>query len=917
MRWRYILPLRLRSLFRRSAVEQELDEELLSHLEHRIADEIARGRTAAEARRVAIQAMEGLEQRKEECRDVRRMSLIDHLVRDTRFAVRMLARTPGFTIAALVALALGIGATTAVFTVVNSVLLRPLPFAESERLVMVLNSRPLFGIVNSGAGLADYLDWKARSRSFESLDVFRIMRFTLTGEGDAEILVGMTVTATAFETLRVKPLFGRTFAAGEDHPSRTPTVVLSERLWHRRFGSDRAVLGREVLLNGKPHSVIGVMPAAMEFGPRDVEAWAILPLEPPTRRGPFFYRGLGRLKPGVTVEQAAAEMTAIAHAVERENPKGYEQLGFPVIPLHEVMVGRMRPFLLTLAGAVLLVLLIAISNVANLMLARATARQRETAIRLSIGASRWQLVRQFMTESVILSLVGGGLGVLLAAWGVEVLKWMGPRDLPRLSEIVLDGQVLAFSMLASIASAVFFGVAPAFAASRAALNESLKQGGRTGESRGQGRMRGALVVAQVTLSVLLLIGAGLLIRSFNLLEQVNPGFQAAPARVLSMNVALSGALYAEPAAVRSFYDRLLEQVRALPGVDAVSSSITIPPDRLDHTDDYQIEGKLLPAGQQHPVVPILMVSQDYFRTLGIALVRGRLFDNRDREGSPRVTVISQEMARRHFTGEDPIGRRILYGSTPLEIIGVVADVKYRGLERDQEPVFYQTLAQTRAKNVWLLVRTRGDALAMAASVRREIQRIDPNVPVDRVGTLAEGLTASVSLPRFRSLLMTVFAVTALLLAAVGICGVIAYSMAQRTQEIGVRMALGASRSRVLNLVIGQGSRFAVAGIVLGLTGAFALTRLLENALRRDGFGCGDVRVGRAAAGDRGGDGESDSGAAGGADRSGYGFAAGVGDPLLTVGVRTYSIGLTVKSMARTANCCLAGAERSWTATSRR
>jgi hypothetical protein len=283
------------------------------------------------------------------------------------------------------------------------------------------------------------------------------------------------------------------------------------------------------------------------------------------------------------------------------------------------------------------------------------------------------------------------------------------------------------------------------------------------------------------------------------------------------------------------------------------------------------------------------------------LVRGRLFDNRDREGSPRVTVISQEMARRHFTGEDPIGRRILYGSTPLEIIGVVADVKYRGLERDQEPVFYQTLAQTRAKNVWLLVRTRGDALAMAASV----------------GTLAEGLTASVSLPRFRSLLMTVFAVTALLLAAVGICGVIAYSMAQRTQEIGVRMALGASRSRVLNLVIGQGSRFAVAGIVLGLTGAFALTRLLENALRRDGFGCGDVRVGRAAAGDRGGDGESDSGAAGGADRSGYGFAAGVGDPLLTVGVRTYSIGLTVKSMARTANCCLAGAERSWTATSRR
>jgi putative ABC transport system permease protein len=566
------------------------------------------------------------------------------------------------------------------------------------------------------------------------------------------------------------------------------------------------------------------MPASVEFGPRDVEAWAILTLLPPTRRGPFFARGLGRLKPGVTVEQAAAEMQAIARQVERENPKGYEQLQFPVVALHEVIAGRMRPFLWTLAGAVMLVLVIAISNVANLLMARATARQRETAIRLSIGAGRGQLIRQFMTESVILSLLGGALGVALAAWGIRALHWLGPRDMPRLSEIHMDAGVLAYSLVLSVVSALLFGLAPAFGASAAALKM------RTGESRGQSRARGLLVVAQVTLSVVLLIGAGLLIRSFSLLERVDTGFDASPNRILTMNVSLAGPRYAEASAASAFYEELLDRVRGLPGVEDASIANTIPPDRLDHTDDYQIEGKILPAGQQHPVVPILIVSHGYFHTLHIPLIRGRYFDAHDRQGATPVAIISQAMARRHFSGEDPIGQRIRYGSKALEIVGVVGDVKYQGLEQDDQPVFYQSNAQNPQKRQWLLARTSNDPQVTVAAIRRVVGDIDSDVPLDRVGTMAEALTASVSLPRFRSLLMTVFAMTALLLAAVGIYGVVTYSVEQRRQEIGVRMALGASRYGVARLVVGQGGRFALAGIGLGLAGALALTQFLQKML---------------------------------------------------------------------------------------
>jgi putative ABC transport system permease protein len=811
-------------------VERELDEELRFHLEERMAQEIAAGRTPAEARYVALRAMDGVEQQKEQCRDARHMNLIDNVLRDVRYAIRTLARTPGFTIAALLALALGIGANSAIFSVVNSVLLRPLPFAEPERLVMIFTALPNLGIERGSGSMADVLDWRAKSRVFESVEAINISRLTLTGDGEAEQVTGMSVTAAGFETLRVRPLFGRTFAAGEDQPGRPLTVVLSERLWQRRYGSDPGVLGREILVNGQPHTVIGVMPGSVEFGPRDVEAWAILSLIPPTRRGPFRYRGIARLKPGATVAQAAAEMDAIARRVEQENRKDHVRLRYPIVPLHETITGNIRPLLLVLSGAALLVLLIAVSNVANLMLARATARRRETAIRLSIGASRRQLIRQFMTESMLLSLAGGAMGIGMAEGGVAALRWLGPRDMPRLSEISVDGGVLAFTMLASLACAVLFGLAPAFAASAADLNESLKQGGRGGESRKQGRVRGALVVAQVTLSVLLLIGAGLLIRSFHLLEQVAPGFHAPPERVLTMNVALTGARYSDLRTLAAYWDQLLERVRALPGVEAASVALTLPPDRLDYTDSYEIEGKPLPPGTQTQPVPVQFVSHDYFKTLGVPLLSGRSFETQDRAGSPSVTIIGEALARKHFQGEYAVGRRLRYGGRLFEIIGVVGDVKYEGLARGDNAAFYQLSAQAPLRRMWLAVRTQGDAQRLISPVRQEIRNLDAGVPVDRVSTMAETLDQSVSLPRFRSLLMAVFAAIALLLSAIGIYGVIAYSVAQRTQEIGVRMALGATRWRVLELIVGQGARLAVAGITAGLAGAYGLTRIMEKML---------------------------------------------------------------------------------------
>jgi putative ABC transport system permease protein len=592
------------------------------------------------------------------------------------------------------------------------------------------------------------------------------------------------------------------------------------------------VLGKTAVLNGRDHTIIGVLPMAFEFWNRDVDAWATLPLDPPSRRGPFFVRGVARLKPGVALEQASAEMRVIASGIERTHPQNYKQLRIPVVPLREVVVGTIRPLLWVLSGAVALVLLIAVSNVANLSLGRASARSQEIAIRLSIGASRGQLIRQLMIESLVLALIGAGLGTALAVWGVTALRSVGPADLPRLAEIGVDGRVLGFTLLASGFSALVFGLVPALSASGRVLGPSLKDGSRGGESHRQGKARTVLVAAQVTLSVVLLIGAGLLIRSFDLLGRVDPGFSAPPDRLLVMFVSPPSQRFNKASALAAYWNQLLDRVRAVPGIEEASLSNVAPPDRSMWSDSYEIEGRALPSDSVRYSVPVVpYVSHDYFKTLAIPLLRGRWFDAQDTPSSPRVAVISDAMARRHFVSEDPIGQRIRFAGQSLEIIGVVGDVKYRGLHRDNEPTFYQLESQAqRGEDMWLLLRTSRSAESLTATVRQEIRALDRRVPVDRIGTMAGALSQSVALSRFRSFLMMVFATTALLLAAIGIYGVVAYSVARRTREIGVRMALGATPSGVLALIVRQGSRPVVVGMVLGLAGAFALTRVLEGML---------------------------------------------------------------------------------------
>ena len=755
-------------------------------------------------------------------------------MRDVRYAVRTLARSSGFTVPALLALAIGIAANTAVFSVVNGVLLRPLPYAEPRQLVWIQD-----GLAQSsrssrwGACVADFLLWQSRSRSFDPLAAWTVNSFNVTGDGDAERVTGLGVTARFFDALRVRPLHGRTFALDEDQPGHAPVALISERLWERRYGRDPRVIGRGVELNGRAFTVIGVMPASFRFRTPDADVWAIQTLDPPTRRGPFFLRGIARLRHGVTLEQANREMGALGAEVERADPKGVERVRYPVTTLMEEVTGDIRPLLAILSGAVALVLLIAVFNVANLSLARATVRQREMAIRSSLGAGRAQVLQQLLIESIVLALAGGMAGVVLATTGVSLLRAVAPPGLPRVDEIAVNGRVLAFTLLVSLASGVASGLVPAFSVARSALAQRLKEGGRNSETPGGGRLRAALVVSEIALSIVLLVGAGLLIRSFILLGRVQTGFQAPPGRLLTLQLSPTGSNYREQPQLLAYWRQVLSRVQAVAGVESAALAITLPPDRIAFSDSFEIPGRTPKEGG--PVVPVPWVSYEYFRTLGIPVLRGRVFDRDDKPGSPGVVVISDALARRYFPGEDPIGQRLKHGGPSLnnpyaEIIGVVADVKYEGLSEQDVPVYYESADQYSSRPMWLAVRTAGPARQWLAAIQAGIRAIDPNVPVARAGSMEDALHESVSLPQFRTTAMAVFAFSALALAAVGLYGVLAYSVARRTQEIGVRMALGATSAAVLRLVLGRGSRLAGAGIILGLAGALGVTRVLKELL---------------------------------------------------------------------------------------
>jgi putative ABC transport system permease protein len=766
--------------------------------------------------------------------------MLEELLQDLRYASRTLRKSPAFTVVAVLALALGIGANTAMFSVAYGILLRPLPYADADRVAVVYMRYFPRDYAFGTLCIRDYLMWKDNNHAFEDPSLFRSLRMDIGGTGRVPQQVqGASVTAGFFSTLGVRPLIGRTFAPGEDRPASGALAVLSESIWRSRFSQSSAVLGQIILVNGSAATVIGVVPGVVRFPGRETEVWTNLPLNPPTRYGPWFYRGLARLKPGVTLAQAQAETNNIGQRMMQQNPY-YKHLELPVLGLRDALLGTtLRPAILALTGAVGLVLLIAVVNVANLMLARATVREREMALRLSLGAGRGRLVRQLLTESVVLAIIGGGAGLALAWGGIGLVRAWNPGNLPLIDSVRLDGGALGFMLLVSMLTGVLFGLAPAFESARADLNSTIKAGGRSGAaSRARGRIRAALVVSEIALSLMLLVGAGLLLRSFANLERVTGGFSTAPRRILTMLVSPGNEKYKDPRAGLAFYDEVLRRAGNTPGVEVSAVGDSLPPDRQGDADTFQIEGQTLAAGEINPIISHADVGPNYFRALGIPLVKGRYFTSHDNQDAAPVVVVSEGFVRRFLPDQEALGKRLGYSGNWMEIVGVVGNVKYMGLTTDTDPAYYLPFAQNYAPQAYLAVRTRGDAAPLAEALRGEIQSIDPGVTLAQIETMEQALALSVSQPRFDAMLLGLFAGIALLLAALGIYGLIAYSVAQRTHEIGVRMALGAARTDVVRMVVRQGASLAAMGIVLGLAGAFALTRLLQTML----FGIGVTDV---------------------------------------------------------------------------
>ena len=755
---------------------------------------------------------------------------------DLRYGVRILLKTPSFSIVAVLALALGIGANCAIFSVVNALLIRPLAFGESDRLVKVNHWE---AIQNSESAVSPpgFADYRNQSQSFESLSATYLGQTGLnySDDDEPERLSGGRVSADFFRTLRVEPLLGRAFLDEEDQPGRNRVVVLSHGLWQRRFGGGRDVVGKEITLSGQSYTVIGVMPQSFKWKTDDL--WRPLALAPESfaanQRGSEYLSVIARLKPGVTIQQAQAEMNTIAETIKQNNPSFYPSeggWGLRVTSLFDDVVGGIKPALLILLGAVGLVLLIACANVANLLLARAAARQREIAIRTALGASRFQLIRQLLVESVVLALVGGALGLLLAVWGIDLLVAFSGDNIPRANEIRIDGQVLAFTLSVSLMTSLVFGLMPAIQASKTDVQTMLKEGGR-GSTTLRQRARAALVVADVALSLLLLIGAGLLIKSFATLQNVSPGFQ--PQGLLTMQVALPAFRYREPEQVKTFFERSLEEIRILPGVQSAGAVSDLPLSGSVHSGSFNIEDRPSVPGEEGPHADIRAATAGYFETMKIPLIKGRFFTEEDTRTARPVAIIDETLAQRYFPGEEPLGKRVEFQQgKPIwrEIVGVVGRVKHKGLDRDFKDQLIAPHAQVSYATMVLIARTSSDPASQISAVRGAIRKIDKDQPVFKVTTMEQLLASSLGQRRLSVILFGVFAAVALVLAAVGLYGVISYSVAQRTNEIGIRMALGAERRDILRMVVEHGLKLTLAGVVLGLGGAYALTRVMSSLL---------------------------------------------------------------------------------------
>jgi putative ABC transport system permease protein len=755
------------------------------------------------------------------------------MIKDVRYAFRTLARRPGFTTIAVITLALGIGANTAIFSVVDGVLLRPLDFPEPERLVALRESNPLKQ-PDSQISPGNFLDWQQQNNVFTDLAAYRTVSYNLTGDGNPERLLAGRVSSGLFKTLGVRPILGREFSPEEDQPGRHKVVIVSENVWQRRFGSDPGVVGKTLRLSGEDFIVIGVVPASLRLpDQRERELWTPIAFteNETTYRHVRFAEAVARLKPGVTLDQAQAEMTAIAGRLSQEHPNGNEGWTVRVTPMLDFAVGDARKILWILFSAVGLVLLIACANVTNLLLARAATRQKEIAIRVALGAGRLRLIRQLATESFLLALLGAVVAWPLAVWGLKALITIAPADLPRLAAVTIDNRALLFTLAITLVTGLVFGLTPALQLVKANANQTLKDGGSEGNRGGTGRRIGNLLIAvEVALAVMLLVGSGLLLRTIWQLRNVNPGFDDRNA--LAVTVQLSEKKYSEPKQVAQFSQKLVEQVSTLPGVET-SGVARILPIAHELTLGYYVEGKPREPDNQLPQTNYSAVSADYFNAMRIPLVAGRAFNERDNQQSPRVAIVSAELAQRVFPGENPIGRRINIMTGPenfREIVGVVGDVTQQGLVRGSSPHVYEPFSQAPNNFMTLIVRGSSDPTALVPAIRSKVIELDPELPLQRVITLDRIISNSIRQQRFTSVVLSVFAAVALVLAVAGLYGVISYSVAQRTRELGIRVALGAQVGDVLQLVLKQGMTYVLIGEVVGIAGAYALTGLMKGLL---------------------------------------------------------------------------------------
>ncbi len=764
---------------------------------------------------------------------------MDTLLQDLKYSARLLIKTPSVTAIAILALALGIGVNTAIFSVVNTMILKPLPYENADRLMFLRESRT--EIPRLSVAYPNYLDWRAESQSFEQMAIVRGQTYSLTGNRDPVRLMGAHVSSNMFSMLGAQPFAGRTFEPEDDHPGATPVAVLSYGLWQSRFGGDASILGQTLSLNGLTYTVIGMMPRDFKWflHSQTPEIWTPIGLWAETdmlreRGNRSGMNVIARLNNDVTIEQAEADLALIAARLEEQYPETNTGSGISMTPLHERVVGDARTPLMILLGAVGLVMLIACANVANLLLARAAGRRKEIAVRVAMGAGRWRMVRQLLTESVVLALTGGIVGVFLATFTIDLLGALSPANMnmPRIDEVGIDVTVLGFTAILALATGVIFGLAPALTSSRPDLTNTLKESAR-GSTGGGGRVRGSLVVAEVALALVLLIGAGLLIKSFWRLTSASPGFN--PDNVLTAQVVLTGSSYPDEDARRAFYHTLLERAQSLPGVRTAGIINPLPVSFTGWQAQFMIEGRPRPRSGEFPSTEWMQISPGYFQTMEIPLLRGRAFTEFDRHDTQKVVIIDEAFAGRHFPNEDPIGHQLAFGDpdNPMwrEITGVVGHIKLKGVAEEAGIEMYMPYEQASYAPLTMILRTGGgDPQGVLANLRDEMQAIDPDLPLYNIRMMDELLENTVSVHRTATVLLTVFAVLALVLAAVGIYGVTSYTVSQRTHEIGIRIALGAQQTNVLGLVIRQGMTLVLAGLAIGVAASFGMTRLMGSLL---------------------------------------------------------------------------------------